>query len=96
MGALACAFERDTQGGTGDIMNMNSATEQQIVRGINENSIDDEDLVGRETWKRICQVRGRNLNSVDPAAWQSLWAMSRSVLNGEAVAAPGFCICQTH
>ncbi len=23
-------------------------------------------------------------------------AMSRSVLNGEAVAAPGFCICQTH
>ena len=55
-------------------MNIESASEQQVVGGINDESIDDDDLVGRDTWKRICQVRGRNFNSIDPAAWQSLCA----------------------
>jgi hypothetical protein len=55
-------------------MNIDSANEHQVVCGINEESIDDDDLVGRDTWKRICAVRGRNFNSIDAGAWTSLCA----------------------
>jgi hypothetical protein len=32
--------------------NHESASEQQVIRGINDESIDDDDLVGRDTWQR--------------------------------------------
>ena len=45
-----------------------------IVEAINSESIDADDLTHRETWRRICQARGRMFNRVDPEAWQSLCA----------------------
>jgi hypothetical protein len=51
-----------------------TATDREIVRGINTGSIDSESLVSREGWRRICQARGRNFNAVDDSAWQDLCA----------------------
>ncbi|WP_179150853.1 hypothetical protein [Leifsonia sp. NCR5] len=48
------------------------ASEREIVRGINERSIDESNLVNRDAWKLLCQVRGRNYRSVDEEAWQEL------------------------
>lgn len=55
-------------------MDIRSASDQDIVRAINSDSIDAEDLVSREGWRKICQVRGRNFNLVDEEAWQALCA----------------------
>jgi hypothetical protein len=55
-------------------MNIDSASESVIVLAINDQSIDGDDLTSRESWKRICTVRGRNFNEIDPEAWQSLCA----------------------
>ena len=62
-------------------MNITSASDQDIVRAINNESIHDEDLVGRDTWKIICKVRGKNFNAVDAEAWQSLCARRGYVLS---------------
>lgn len=62
-------------------MNINSANDQEILRAINDESINDEDLVERDTWKIICTVRGRNFNMVDAEAWQSLCARRGYVLS---------------
>jgi hypothetical protein len=53
---------------------VHSASDRDIVRAINTDSIDAEDLVSREGWRTICQVRGRNFSEVDEEAWQSLCA----------------------
>ena len=50
------------------------ADDDEIVEAINAESIDEEDLVHRESWRRICQSRGRNFQMVDPVAWQSTCA----------------------
>ena len=50
---------------------------------INEN-VPRTVLVGKSGWKRVCQVRGRNLSKVDPASWQRLCAQ-----RGEAGPPPG-------
>jgi hypothetical protein len=55
-------------------MDVESASDRDIVRAINSDSIDGDDLVSREGWRRICQVRGRNYREVDEEAWQSLCA----------------------
>jgi hypothetical protein len=62
------------------LMNLGTATDREIVRAINSESIDAEDLAGRESWRRICQVRGRNFRLVDEEAWQSLCARRGYVL----------------
>jgi hypothetical protein len=62
-------------------VNISSASDQDIVRAINNESIDDENLVGRDTWRTICKVRGRNFNAVDVEAWQSLCARRGYVLS---------------
>ena len=51
-----------------------TATDQAIVRAINTDSIDAENLVSREGWTRICAVRGRHYRAVDEEAWQDLCA----------------------
>lgn len=55
-------------------MNISQASDRQMVDAINSESIASEDLVSREGWKRICQVRGRNFAAVDEEAWQALCA----------------------
>ncbi|MCW4354183.1 hypothetical protein ONR57_12815 [Hoyosella sp. YIM 151337] len=55
-------------------MSIRNASDRVIVQAINTGSVDAEDLVGSEGWKRICQVRGRNSKAVDEEAWQSLCA----------------------
>ena len=54
---------------------------EDIVDAINDESLDDNDLVGRESWKIICTVRGRNFNLVDPEAWASLCVRRGYVLS---------------
>jgi hypothetical protein len=46
--------------------------DEEIVAAINDNSIEAEDLVSRDGWRLICQVRGRNFNEVDEEAWEDL------------------------
>jgi hypothetical protein len=53
---------------------VDSASDRDIVRAINSDSIDEDDLVSREGWRKICQARGRNFREVDEEAWQSLCA----------------------
>jgi hypothetical protein len=48
------------------------ATDKEIVKAINTGSIPSEDLVSRDAWVRLCQVRGRNYAAVDEEAWQEL------------------------
>ena len=55
-------------------MDITTASDRQIVSAINADSIDAENLVSRDAWRRICQVRGRNFRLVDEEAWQSLCA----------------------
>ena len=55
-------------------MDVHSASDRDIVRAINSDSIDAEDLVSREGWQKICQARGRYFSEVDEEAWQSLCA----------------------
>ena len=55
-------------------MLINYGNELEVVRAINEDLFDDLDLVGTRTWKKICQIRGRHFNQVDPEAWQELCA----------------------
>ena len=49
-------------------------TDSEIVKAINSESVASEDLVSRDSWVRICKVRGRNLAAVDEEAWQALCA----------------------
>jgi hypothetical protein len=49
-------------------------SDQDVVRAINLDAIEGSDLVSRDGWRRICQVRGRNFSGVDEAAWQDLCA----------------------
>jgi hypothetical protein len=44
------------------------------VRAINSDSIDADDLVSREGWRKICRARGKYFGEVDEEAWQSLCA----------------------
>jgi len=62
-------------------MNIRSASGRDIVRAINDNSIDAKDLVSRDSWRIICQVRGRNFSAVDAEAWQALCARRGYVLS---------------
>ena len=55
-------------------MDLHSASDRDIVRAINSDSIDAEDLVSREGWRKICRARGRYFSEVDEEAWQSLCA----------------------
>jgi len=55
-------------------VDVDSASDRDIVRAINSDSIDEDDLVSREGWRKICQARGRNFREVDEEAWQSLCA----------------------
>ncbi|GAA1740476.1 hypothetical protein GCM10009809_39990 [Isoptericola hypogeus] len=55
-------------------MEIRNASDRQVVRAINSDSISSEDLVSREGWKLICQVRGRNFAAVNEVAWQDLCA----------------------
>lgn len=55
-------------------MDIFAQDDEDIVLAINSDSLDAEDLVGRDTWIFICQVRGRNFNQVDAEAWQALCA----------------------
>ena len=57
------------------------SNEEEVVRIINDESFDDLDLVGTRTWKKICQIRGRNFSRVDPEAWRSLCARRGYVLH---------------
>jgi len=49
-------------------------TDSEIVKAINSDSVASEDLVSRDSWVRVCKVRGRNLAAVDEEAWQALCA----------------------
>lgn len=60
-----------------------SMSEQELVRSINDGTVNEGDLVGRESWRHICTIRGRNFNSIDPVAWQALCA-KRGYLHGRA------------
>ena len=55
-------------------MDIHSASDRDIVRAINSDSIDAEDLVSREGWQKVCRARGRYFGEVDEEAWQSLCA----------------------
>lgn len=55
-------------------MDIVTASDPEIVRAINSDSVSSEDLLSREGWKRICQARGRYLSAVDGEAWQALCA----------------------
>ncbi len=44
----------------------------EIVDAINDNAIDADDLVSRDGWRIICQVRGRHFNEIDEEAWEDL------------------------
>ena len=61
-------------------MDIGTASDRQIVSAINADSINAEDLVSRDAWRRICQVRGKNFRLVDEEAWQSLCARRGYVL----------------
>ena len=50
------------------------ATNKEIVKAINSDSLASEDLVSRDAWVRICKVHGRNLAAVDEEGWQALCA----------------------
>jgi hypothetical protein len=54
------------------MVSVHGASGGAIVNAIDRGSIDSEDLVSREGWRRICQVRGRNFVHVDEEAWQEL------------------------
>ena len=53
-------------------MGIDDMDDEEIVEAINDNSIDPEDLVSRDGWRIICQVRGRNFNEIDEEAWEDL------------------------
>jgi hypothetical protein len=55
-------------------VDIKSALDRDIVRAITSDSIDAEDLVSREGWRRICRATGGYLSKVDEEAWQSLCA----------------------
>jgi hypothetical protein len=61
-------------------MNIDNMDDDQVVRAINDELIDDEYLISRSGWSRICRARGRNLRLVDEQAWQSLCARRGYVL----------------
>ena len=46
--------------------------EHEIVKAINSDELDDDNLVDGESWRLICRVRGRNFGLVDAEAWSSL------------------------
>lgn len=60
-----------------------SMSEQQLVRSINNGTVNEGDLVGRESWRHICTIRGRNFNCIDPVAWRALCA-KRGYIYGRA------------
>ena len=62
-------------------MNIGKASDQDVVRAINAESIEAETLVSRDGWRRLCQVRGRNFAAVDAGAWQSLCATRGHLLS---------------
>ncbi len=51
---------------------LTSAQVREMIRAINTESFDDEELVSRTRWKLICWVRGKNFNKINEAAWESL------------------------
>ena len=53
-------------------MSVEDMDDEEIVEAINDNSIDDADLVSRDGWRIICQVRGRNFSQVDEEAWEDI------------------------
>ena len=46
--------------------------EQSILNDIQSISIPADALTEHCSWRRICQVRGRNFSAVDPAAWSQV------------------------
>ena len=61
-------------------MSIDDMDDSDIVDAINDESIDDDDLVTREGWRLVCQVRGRNFNLIDEESWQALCARRGYVL----------------
>jgi hypothetical protein len=55
-------------------MTVKDWTDIRIVNAINNDGIESDDLVSRDSWSYICKVRGRNFARVDEEAWQSLCA----------------------
>ncbi len=51
-----------------------ASSDQAIVRSINAETIDSDDLVSDAAWRRICQARGRNFRAVNEEKWQDLCA----------------------
>lgn len=51
---------------------MDDMDDDEIIAAIKEDAIAEEDLVSRDAWRIICQVRGRNFNEVDAEAWEDL------------------------
>jgi hypothetical protein len=66
----------------GETTCVKTMSEHDLVRSINHGTVNDGDLVGRESWRYICKVRGRNLNSIDPVAWQALCAKRGGLYGG--------------
>ena len=47
-------------------------SDREILVDIERGVIPDEALVNGCCWKRVCQVRGRNFDFVDPEAWREI------------------------
>ena len=53
---------------------MPAMADRKLVKAINSGSVSPEELVSRDGWRLICQVRGRHPAAVDERAWQALCA----------------------
>ena len=49
-----------------------SKSDEEILNELKNGSVNDGDLLDKEGWRRICQVRGRNLSEVDADVWSEI------------------------
>jgi len=47
-------------------------SEAEILNDIKRDAIPDGALVNSCCWRRICQVRGRHFNKIDPETWSDI------------------------
>lgn len=47
-------------------------SDEDILDDLNREDVPSEALVRECCWKRICEVRGWNINSVDPEVWRRI------------------------
>jgi hypothetical protein len=48
------------------------SSDEEILQDLLRDGVPEEALTRSCCWKRVCQVRGRNFNQIDPEIWSRI------------------------